>query len=191
MSKSNTATAPPASTNLLLPPTTACYNRGVKRHFTATAFVVSQGKTLLHWHRKLGQWMPPGGHLLPDEDPATGVLREVREETGLEAELLPLTPIFSFSYPQQIPAPYTILVENIPEAGEPHQHIDLIYFCRPLPGQALRPPPVDDTLVWVTEEQLQRNEALPLVEGKAVPVAEDVRVLALEAIRMERSGTLG
>ncbi|OGO52776.1 MAG: hypothetical protein A2148_05165 [Chloroflexi bacterium RBG_16_68_14] len=158
----------------------------MKRHFTATAFVVSQGKTLLHWHRKLGQWMPPGGHLLPDEDPVTGALREVREETGLEAELLPLTPIFSFSYPQQIPVPYTVLLEDIPEAGELHQHIDLIYFCRPLPGQAQRPLPVDDTLVWATEEQLQRNEALTLPGRKAEPVAEDVRVLALEAIRVER-----
>ncbi|MCH7718966.1 MAG: NUDIX hydrolase, partial [Chloroflexi bacterium] len=37
----------------------------MKRHFTATAFVVHRGKTLLHWHRKLEQWIPPGGHLLP------------------------------------------------------------------------------------------------------------------------------
>lgn len=131
--------------------------------------------------------MPPGGHLLPDEDPVTGVLREVREETGLDAELLPLTPRFPFSYPQQLPAPYTILLEDSPEAAEPHQHIDLIYFCRPLHGEAARPPSADDTLTWVTEEQLQRNEALPLAShGEAVPVADDVRALALEAIRVER-----
>ena len=162
----------------------------MRRHFTATAFVVHRGKTLLHWHRKLGQWMPPGGHLLPDEDPVAGVLREVREETGLEAEPLPLTPMFPFPYPKQLPAPYTILVENIPEAGEQHQHIDLIYFCRPLPGQAPSPPPVDDTLVWVTEEQLQRNEALPRGNGEHAAVAEDVRLLALEAIRTEREAGL-
>jgi len=35
----------------------------VKRHFTATAFVVRGDATLLHWHRRLGQWMPPGGHI--------------------------------------------------------------------------------------------------------------------------------
>jgi ADP-ribose pyrophosphatase YjhB (NUDIX family) len=162
----------------------------MKRHFTATAFVVHRGKTLLHWHRKLQQWMPPGGHLLPDEDPVTGVLREIREETGLEVEMLPLTPTFPFSDPQQLAAPYTILVEDIPEAGDPHQHIDFIYFCRPLDDEAARPPSADDTLTWVTEEQLQRNEPLPLSSrGGNVPVPDDVRVLALEAIRVERETT--
>ena len=159
----------------------------MKRHFTATAFVVHEGKTLLHWHRKLQQWMPPGGHLLPDEDPVAGALREVREETGLAAELLPLTPTFPFSYPQQLPAPYTILVEESAEAGAPHQHIDLIYFCRPRDGEATKPPSPDDVLTWVTEAQLQRNEALPLGScGLEIPVADDVRALALAAIRVER-----
>ena len=158
----------------------------MRRHFTATAFVVHRGKTLLHWHRKLGQWMPPGGHLLPDEDPVAGVLREVREETGLEAEPLPLTPMFPFPYPKQLPAPYTILIEDSPEAGERHQHIDLIYFCQARDTEAARPPSADDVLVWVTEEQLRENEALPRPNGERVAVADDVRALALEAIRVER-----
>ena len=33
-------------------------------------------------------WAPPGGHLEPDEDPEKGLHREVREETGLEIEVL-------------------------------------------------------------------------------------------------------
>ena len=35
-------------------------------------------------------WTPPGGRLDPDEDPRAGVLREIREETGLEAEVVGL-----------------------------------------------------------------------------------------------------
>ncbi len=164
----------------------------MKRHFTATAFVVYQGKTLLHWHKKLQQWMPPGGHLLPDEDPVAGALREVREETGLEAEVLPLTPRLAFDYPAQLPPPYTVLVENSAERDEPHQHIDLIYFCRSLDGEALRPPSPDDALVWVSEEQLERGESLSLAScGLDIPVAEDVRLLALEAIRIERELSTG
>ena len=158
----------------------------MKRHFTATAFVVREGATLLHWHRKLQQWMPPGGHMLPNEDPATGALREVREETGLEAELLSLTPKFAFDYPQQLPAPYTILIEKSAGDAEPHEHIDLIYFCRVGEDQTATPAVADDTLIWVTEAQLQQNEALPLAGGRAVPVADDVCALGLEAIRAER-----
>jgi len=160
----------------------------MRRHFTATGLVVRDGKTLLHWHRKLQQWMPPGGHLLPDEDPVTGVLREVQEETGLEAELLPGGQPFDFAYPRQLPAPYTILVERSPEPGEPHQHIDLIYFCHPKHGAVPIEPSPDETLVWVDEAQLERNEALPLGScGLDITVAEDVRVLALEALRAERA----
>lgn len=33
-------------------------------------------------------WGPPGGRLYPDENPNLGVLREVKEETGLDIELI-------------------------------------------------------------------------------------------------------
>jgi 8-oxo-dGTP pyrophosphatase MutT (NUDIX family) len=32
-------------------------------------------------------WAPPGGHLLPDEDPLKGLQREIFEETSLNAEI--------------------------------------------------------------------------------------------------------
>jgi len=32
-------------------------------------------------------WAPPGGHLLPDEDPLKGLQREIFEETSLKAEI--------------------------------------------------------------------------------------------------------
>lgn len=158
----------------------------MKRHFTATAFVVHEGKTLLHWHRKLQQWMPPGGHLLPDEDPVTGALREVREETGLDAELLDSDRKHAFDYPEQVATPYTILIEDIDDGGDAHQHIDFIYFVRSLDGEALRPPAPDDELLWVSVAQLERDEALPRADGSVARMAEDVRALALQAIRAER-----
>jgi 8-oxo-dGTP pyrophosphatase MutT (NUDIX family) len=130
--------------------------------------------------------MPPGGHLLENEDPVTGALREVREETGLETELIDSGRRHAFDYPEQIAPPCTILIEDIDDGGDTHKHIDFIYFVRSLDGPALRPPAPDDELLWVSEAQLARNEALPRANGAPVPVAEDVRVLALEAIRAER-----
>ncbi len=58
----------------------------MRRHYTATGFVVQGDRTLLHWHKRLQQWMPPGGHIEPDEDPVQAVLREIREETELADE---------------------------------------------------------------------------------------------------------
>ena len=59
------------------------------RHFTATGFVINGDATLLHWHRRVQAWLPPGGHVEPDEDPVQAVLREVKEETGLDVQIIP------------------------------------------------------------------------------------------------------
>ncbi len=56
-----------------------------------TGYVYQQGKFLV---LKRAQppliWAPPGGRLITHEDPKTGVLREVREETGLDVQILSL-----------------------------------------------------------------------------------------------------
>ena len=80
----------------------------------------------------------------------------------------------------------TILLEDIPEPDEPHQHIDLIYFCRPLDGAPTDPSP-DPTLRWVEEGTLRANRPLN-VAGRdlSAPVATDVRLLALIAIDTAR-----
>ncbi|MFH1779835.1 MAG: NUDIX domain-containing protein, partial [Candidatus Micrarchaeota archaeon] len=57
----------------------------LKKDFTATGFVVNPEKTnvLLIFHKKLGLWLPPGGHINEGEMPHEAVLREVKEETGV------------------------------------------------------------------------------------------------------------
>ena len=152
----------------------------MERHFTVSGFVVEPGRTLLHWHRKSGMWLPPGGHVERGEDPVQAVLREVLEETGITAEVLATPPTMDFEVPQQLPAPYTILIEDIPEG--PHQHIDLIYFVRPVAG-SVRAAPADDPFIWVTAEELRRDEPLPVAScGVDLPVPADVRALGLVAI---------
>ena len=159
----------------------------MKRHFTATAFVVRADATLLHWHKRLGQWMPPGGHIEPDELPTEAALREVREETGLICEIVSSSSYLRFTYPEQLPAPYTILIEDIPGPDEPHKHIDLIYFVRPLEdaGHAT----VDDpTLRWVSSAELRENSPMDVAGcGVTAAIPEDVRLLALVAIDQVRA----
>jgi 8-oxo-dGTP diphosphatase len=127
--------------------------------------------------------MPPGGHIEPDEDPVQAVLREIREETGLVTEVIPTRDAVPFAYPQQLPPPYTILVEDIPGPGKPHKHIDMIYFCR-VAGETGRLA-ADPTLRWVDMKELRSETALDVVgRGVSAAVPEDVRQLALVAIEM-------
>ena len=157
----------------------------MRSHFTSTTFVVHQGRTLLHWHAKIQQWMPPGGHLDPNEDPVAGALREAREETGLNVELLATSASYAFNEPAQLTPPVTILVEDVEDEEGPHHHIDFIYFARPLDGEALRPIPETDSWTWVDAEQIAGGESLPHNGGSAA-VPKDVATLALAAIRAEQ-----
>jgi len=102
-----------------------------KREFTVAVFVVHEGRVLLLSHPKLGRWLPPGGHIEPDDLPDEAAVREVLEETGVHVRLFGESGV-PVARPRQLIRPAGIQVEDI----EPdHQHIDLIYFATPLPGK--------------------------------------------------------
>lgn len=53
------------------------------------AYIIRDDKfLLLKRNNEPKVWGPPGGRLEIDEDPNVGILREINEETGLEAEVI-------------------------------------------------------------------------------------------------------
>ena len=60
----------------------------IRRHFTATGYVANKTSVLLHWHRKLKLWLPPGGHIEENEDPVQTY--EARVEVLKSRGMLPL-----------------------------------------------------------------------------------------------------
>ena len=149
------------------------------RHFTSTGYVAHNGRVLLHWHRKLQMWMPPGGHIEANEDPSQAIVREAEEETGLKVTVWPTTHRFRFEYPVQIPPPIAILEEDIddPVSG-PHRHIDFIYVLRP----ETSPPEHVEGWRWVTRAELEACSALEAPDGEMVAPPEDVAELGLVAL---------
>lgn len=137
------------------------------RHFTATGIVLHQDMVLLIEHAKLKWWLPPGGHIDPDEDPVQAVLREVREETGLECEIVSPVP-FAHDAVQVLPPPFTILVEDVPEGGETVQHIDCIYVLRPVS---------DPAAVTAREEEVTSVRWVPVSEVDDLYTAPEVPAL--------------
>jgi ADP-ribose pyrophosphatase YjhB (NUDIX family) len=140
------------------------------RDFTATTFVVHEGRTLLLLHRKLGQWFPPGGHIDSHELPDQAALREVREESGLEVELLSQGSMLGRVH--VLPQPYCILLEDI---SPDHQHIDLIYFARVCGGSLAHAEREAHAARWFTWDALGSSE-----------IAEDICVLGRRAIESYR-----
>ena len=126
------------------------------RHFIATAFVIKDAKTLLMMHKKLGMWLPPGGHVDEGELPCECAVREVEEETGLKVELLNNSAVVQDNGRVRILAtPNHIQLEDI-EPG--HQHIDLVYIAKVIGGEEKLNEEEGEQLKWFSAEDLEKEE---------------------------------
>lgn len=142
------------------------------RHLTVAVFVVHQGKTLLHWHKKHSMWLPVGGHVDPNESPCEAAIRETKEESGLDIELYRHIPSIASDHKQvrMLIAPSYIQNEVI---GPDHEHVDCIFYARasmptlkPLEGEATN-------IGWYSLEDIA-----------ALDMEPDVRAYALEALTL-------
>ena len=83
-----------------------------KNYFTvALIFNEDQTKILLIHHNKMQLWLPAGGHVEENEYPSEAVIREVKEELGVEAEIIELNqnPRIDNKFEKTIPLPFCIL----------------------------------------------------------------------------------
>lgn len=121
------------------------------RDFTVAVFVVHDDHVLLHKHAKLGMWLPPGGHIEPNELPDEAAIREVEEESGLAVELVGPrgVEVDDPHAPLQLIRPEGIQLEDISPG---HQHIDLIYFAVPIHATRETLPGVLEGMRWMRED---------------------------------------
>ena len=109
------------------------------RHVTASAVIVGPRGTVLHLHKRLRQWMQPGGHVDPGEAPWEAALRESEEETGL-----------ALSHPAGGPR---LIHVDVHDAAKGHEHFDLRYLL--VAGDDDPSPPVGESpdVTWVGWEE--------------------------------------
>lgn len=116
----------------------------MRYELAATTFVFAGGRFAIHWHKKVGKWLPPGGHVEDDELPDHAAVREVLEELGVPCRLLTSgQPDLGID---SVPLPIAILVESI---DEQHSHIDMIYIATTDNEK------IDDNFSWVTVEEAE------------------------------------
>jgi len=132
------------------------------RDFVAGAFILRDEKILFLRHRKYGVWLQPSGHIEEDETPDEAAIRETREETGLEVEILKAyRPETSFeNLSEDLPQPFNI---NLHQIDEGHWHLDFQYLVRPVNEVDEKEYP-DEDMKWFSMEDL-KNEDLEMPEN--------------------------
>ena len=141
----------------------------ITKHFTATTIIVHNKKVLLHLHKKLGIWIPVGGHIDRDELPQVAALREIKEESGLNVDLYNPDKQIEMGDVKQLFRPMHILLEDI---NQFHQHIDFIYYAKSDTDELSPQNGETNNLKWFTADEVRNLEGAP----------GNVKALSLEAI---------
>ncbi len=143
------------------------------RKFCSAVFIVHNNKTLLLMHNKLRVWLPPGGHVEDGEWPHDAAVREAKEETGLDVELLPTHPPTGAGTQVAHPCIIPHHVQEVTFAGG-GKRLNFVYFARPkhMPAE-LTNGDGHEELRWVSAEEVKALDKCP----------GDIKALADEALR--------
>ena len=127
-----------------------------KIDFTVSVYIVRDSVVLLHKHKVLGIWLPVGGHIELDEDPNQAALREAKEESGLEVELVGDSIPYDSPYMARDLIAPRFLNRHFYDLTHTHEHVDLAFFARPKSSAEARHE-IGGAIRWFTKEDLERN----------------------------------
>lgn len=125
---------------------------------TVEVFVVHSGKVLLRKHDKYGIWLSVGGHIELNEDPNQAAVREVKEEVGLDVELIAPENFITFdevNHQELIPPVFI----NRHRINDKHEHVTLTYFATS-PSSEVVPENRYDVWAWLTKAEIEANNEL-------------------------------
>jgi 8-oxo-dGTP pyrophosphatase MutT (NUDIX family) len=142
-----------------------------KIDFTVAIFVVQGDRVLLIHHRKLDKWLPLGGHIELHEDPEQAALRETKEESGLDVELIGERPPTTGPGTRALIGPRFLDIHRI---NDTHEHIGMIYWARPKGGQTTLATEEHHDIRWCRADELDRLQP---------PISDAVKWYALQAIK--------
>ena len=152
---------------------------GVRDQYVATGYVYDSRKDqfLLLYHKKLGKWLSPGGHLNEGEQPHEGVLRELLEETGQRGRIVdPLRrPQVGTRSVPQLPAPFCILYETIPASAksDEHMHIDFVYVLEvDSPGTLKLCPWEVEQAMWIATEEVEGLDTFENIKRVCLAISD-------------------
>lgn len=134
----------------------------LERQFTASVYIIDQEKVLLIYHKKLKKWLPPGGHLDPNEIPPECAKREAKEETGLDVEIISQENIWIDRWnAKSFERPFLCLLEEIPEHNgvAAHQHLDMVYLAYKIGGNEEENLFETDGMRWFNLDEIEKLQS--------------------------------
>ena len=144
-----------------------------KVDFTVELFIVYKDKVLLRMHDKFKIWLSVGGHIELDEDPVKAAIREVKEEVGLDINIVGEVPVFDDDDYSYLQSPRYLGKHLV---NDTHQHIVFVYFATSKTdniAEAGSDHEKSETK-WVTKEELASMGLRPNVLHLATKALEEL-----------------
>lgn len=136
---------------------------------TVTGILIHNYQVLLVKHKKLGFWLPPGGHIEVGELPHLATEREFFEETGIKVKVINNSK-FTSNESQFLPNPIATNLHWISQTnyhqrlktGRPsgcEQHLAYVFLVKPIGPLELHHDPRESTDIgWFNSTQIQTLE---------------------------------
>lgn len=149
----------------------------MEKHFTVSVYIVSEisgvKKLLLHKHKKLNMWLPVGGHIDFGETPIDAAIREAKEESDLDIEIVTNEKLYESDIVKQLVTPIALMEQTIPEHnGKPlHKHLDSVFMATAKHPEKTK---MAEAFSWFSKEELENLD-----------LKEDIKLLITKVLEID------
>jgi ADP-ribose pyrophosphatase YjhB (NUDIX family) len=126
------------------------YDFSRSTHYTASVFVLKDEKVLMLKQTKSKYWLLPGGHIDDGELPHEAAIREVKEETNLDIEILQV-PDNCAKTEIATPLPVPFAMRLLPCRDK--KDIDSLFTAKVIGGE-LKIDKESEEAKWFTKEEI-------------------------------------
>ena len=142
----------------------------MKTDLVVAGYIFNEDKLLLIHHRKLNLWLPVGGHIKKNETPDEALLREIKEEVGIDAEILNENGLpANGNVIKNLAVPFHA---NVHSAGN-HEHCCLFYICKLKNNKAIKINQEIKDFGWFYKADLNKKK-----------IPEDVKYIGIKAFEL-------
>lgn len=141
----------------------------MKLDLVVAGYIIHKNKLLLIQHKKLDLWLPVGSHIEKDETPDDALLREIKEEIGIDVKILNYLKFpIQGNTKRNLANPFHVDVHSVKD----HDHCCFYYICKAINPERLKINSELKGYKWFSKEGLNK-ECIPLdVRNQCLKVFE-------------------